>query len=335
MMNSLLRDSIKVVLPLMTITVFVYLPNSRARAQQELTRADVDQMIEELSNWGRWGKNDQLGALNLITPEKRKQAAALVKKGISISLARLAEEEKTADNPNPFEQRMLPTVDVKWGQWSVDNFSVNYHGYSHTHMDALCHLSYRGKIYNGYSKDQITSVGARQLSVHSIKNGIVTRGILIDIPWLRGQKYLDPGTAIYPEELEVFENRAGIHISSGDVVFLRTGRWARRDEVGPWNPEDGIAGLHVSCAKWLKRRDIAMLGSDAASDVIPSKVSGITHPVHLLMLYAMGVHLFDNCDLEEVSKVAAKEKCWEFLLTTAPIPVRGGTGSPLNPIATF
>ncbi len=125
-------------------------------------------------------------------------------------------------------------------------------------------------------------------------------------------------------------------MQSGDVVFIRTGRWARRDLTGPWDiAKDGAAGLHASCATWLRERDVAMLGSDAASDVIPSGVPGISHPVHLLTLHAMGVHIFDNCDLEELSKVASRLQRWEFLLTAAPIPVEGGTGSPLNPIGTF
>ena len=106
--------------------------------------------------------------------------------------------------------------------------------------------------------------------------------------------------------------------------------------MGPWDAEkDGLAGLHVSCVKWLKERDVAMLGSDAASDVLPSGVEGFSHPVHLLTLHAMGVHIFDNCDLESLSEAAASRHRWEFLITAAPIPVEGGTGSPLNPIATF
>jgi len=219
--------------------------------------------------------------------------------------------------------------------WAVDQYRVDYHGYAHTHMDSLCHLFFRGKMYNGFSRDEVTASGANRLSIENIKGGIFTRGILIDIPHLRGVKYLEPGSPIYPEELDAWENRAGLKVGPGDVVFIRTGRWARRAEKGPWDFEQGLAGLHGSCARWLRKRDIAMLGSDSASDVIPSQIPEVSHPIHLLTLHAMGVHIFDNCDLEAIAKTSAKLKRWDFLLTAAPIPVTGGTGSPLNPIATF
>ena len=308
----------------------------RAQTSRTMTGADVDKLYQEVSNWGRWGKDDQLGALNLITPAKRKQAAMLVKEGVSVSLARNAEEVAAADNPDPFGQTMLKTGNEPGNQWAVDNFSVSYHGFAHTHMDSLCHLLHKGKMYNGYSVEEITKQGTNKLSIHNIKQGIFTRGVLIDIPVLRGVKYLEPGEAVYPEELTAWENRARIKVAPGDVVFFRTGRWACRAENGPWSvQEKGAAGLHASCAKWLRERDVAMVGSDAAMDVMPSGIPGVSHPIHLLTLNAMGVHIFDNCDLEEIGEACAKFKRWEFLITASPMPVEGGTGSPLNPIATF
>ena len=307
-----------------------------AQSPREMTKADVERLHSELSNWGRWGKDDQLGTLNLITSEKRKQAATLVREGISVSLARNAEETEAADNPDPFVQTMLRTGNEPGNQWAVDNYSVSYHGFAHTHMDSLCHLLYQGKMFNGFSQKEITEAGTAKLSIHNAKSGIFTRGVLIDIPALRGVEYLEPGSPIYPEELIAWENRAGAKVGSGDVVFFRTGRWARRAAKGPWSVSDlGAAGLHASCAKWIRERDVAMVGSDAAMDVMPSGIPGMTHPVHLLTLNSMGVHIFDNCDLEAVSKKCSELKRWEFLITAAPIPVEGGTGSPLNPIASF
>lgn len=314
--------------------VFACGPTGSSR--ETVTKETVDGWMTELSNWGRWGADDQLGTLNLITPAKRKQAAQLVKEGISVSLARIAETKVAPDNPRPFEHKMLTTGRNSVGQWAMDRYSVAYHGLAHTHIDSLCHLFYRGKMYNGFSRNEVGSAGAEKLSIDNLKTGIFTRGILIDIPRLRGVKYLEPGTPIYPADLDAWEKRAGLKVTGGDVIFIRTGRWARRDAVGPWDVnERGMAGLHASCAKWLKERDIAMLGSDAASDVIPSGIEGVTHPIHILTLHAMGVHIFDNCDLEELSKTAARLKRWEFLITAAPIPVKGGTGSPLNPIASY
>ncbi len=299
-----------------------------------VTQADVDHLMTELSNWGRWGKQDQIGTVHLITDAKRKEAAALVREGYSVSLAHNAETEKAADNPSPFYHRMLSTGAHPSGQFVLDEYKVSYHGYAHTHMDALCHMAWHGKMFNDFPQTDVTEQGAKELAVTGFKNGIFTRGILIDIPALKNVPYLEPSTAIYPEDLAAWERKAGVTIGSGDVVFIRTGRWAERAAKGPWDPAH-LAGLHVTCAKWLKQRDVAMVGSDGATDVMPSGVPGVVQPMHQLLLVAMGTPIFDNCDLEEISAQAAKRKRWAFLLTAAPIPVPGGTGSPLNPIATF
>jgi kynurenine formamidase len=306
----------------------------RGASPHDATRADVDRWMTELSNWGRWGKQDQVGTVNLITPEKRREAAALVKDGNSVSLAHNAVTEKTADNPSPFFHKMLSTGAHPDGQFVLDEYRVSYHGYAHTHMDALCHMAWHGKMYNGFPQTEVTEQGAKELAVTGYKSGIFTRGVLIDIPRLKNVPYLEPGTAIYPEELDAWESKTGIKVSSGDVVFIRTGRWARRAAKGPWDPAR-IAGLYASTAKWLKQRDVAMVGSDAATDVMPSGVSGVIQPMHQLLLIAMGTPIFDNCDLELLAEAAARRSRWTFLLTAAPIPVPGGTGSPLNPIATF
>jgi kynurenine formamidase len=201
-------------------------------------------------------------------------------------------------------------------------------------MDALCHMAWHGKMYNGFPQTDVTDQGAKELAITGYKDGIFTRGILIDIPRLKNVPFLEPATAIYPEDLDDWERKTGIKVGSGDVVFIRTGRWARRKKEGPWDPAR-IAGLYASCAKWLKQRDVAMVGSDAATDVMPSGVPGVVQPMHQLLLVAMGTPIFDNCDLEELANSAATRNRWTFLLTAAPLPVPGGTGSPLNPVATF
>jgi kynurenine formamidase len=190
-------------------------------------------------------------------------------------------------------------------------------------------------MYNGYSQDVVTENGAARNSIANFKNGIITRGILMDIPRLKGVDYLEPGTRIYPEVLDAWEKKAHLKVGPGDVVFIRTGRFARRDAKGPWPIRDGLAGLYITAAKWLHSRDVAVLGSDAAEDVLPSGIEGIPQPIHELVLVAMGMPIFDNCDLELISREAAKRQRWEFLVTAAPAAVPGGTGSVLNPIATF
>lgn len=307
-----------------------------AQTNPALNKADIDRWMTELSNWGRWGKTDQAGTVNLITPDKRKAAAQLVREGVSLSLARDADQVKSADNSEPWEHVMTATG--AWpadDQFSGDTYTVSYHGYGHTHMDALCHMFYKGKMYNGFSQMDVTDKGANKLAVTNFKTGIFTRGVLIDIPRLKGVPYLEPDVAIYPEDLVAWEQRAGIRVGSGDVVFLRTGRWARRAARGAWDAGAHSAGFYASCARWLHQRDVAMIGSDAGSDVMPSRIAGVAQPIHQLMLIALGTPIFDNCDLEAIAEAAAQRHRWEFLLTAAPLAVPGGTGSPLNPIATF
>lgn len=319
---------------LLCLIAFMMVDSVQAQVP-EMAQKEFEKMVRELSNWGRWGKEDQFGALNLITPEKRLEAARLVKTGLSVSLAHPAATKITADNPSPYFHTMLRHGGTD-GMWAVDELRVSYHGFAHTHMDSLCHLFYKGRMYNGFSRSEVKESGAQKLSIDNVKQGIFTRGVLIDIPALRGVDYLEPGAAIMPEELVAWENRSGTKVRPGDVVFIYTGRWAARDAKGPWSVDkSGAAGLHASCARWIKERDIAMLGSDAGSDVAPSRVEGITHPIHILCLHAMGIHIFDCCDLEELHRTTQKLKRWEFLIQAAPIPVKGGTGSPLNPIATF
>jgi kynurenine formamidase len=304
--------------------------SSQTAPTRTITAAQYESWKKDLSNWGRWGKDDQIGALNLITAAKRKEAAALVKEGFSVSLAGDADTVKAVDNPFPYEHEMLAIGN--------DRIGVRYHGIAHTHLDSLAHINEDGVFYNGYKPDAdaVLKGGHQKNSIHNLKNGIFTRGILLDIPRLKGVPYLEPGTPIYVEDLEAWERMAGVKVSAGDALFVRTGVWARRQTVGPWlrgRAEGGkSAGLDPSVIPWLKQRDIAILGSDHPQYVSPSELRGAVHDFALVYL---GVHLFDNCDLEALGDAAAARNRWEFLLTAAPLPIRGGTGSPANPIGTF
>jgi kynurenine formamidase len=300
-----------------------------AGAAQTASKADFERWKTELSNWGRWGKDDQVGAINLITPAKRRRAADLVTEGFSVSLADDADTEKAIDNQNPYEHSMLAL--------GSDRFGVAFHGITHTHLDSLAHVNYDGVFYNGYTPDKeevMKRGGHPRNSIINLKNGIFTRGILIDIPRLKGVPYLEPGTPIYVSDLEAWEKKAGVKVGAGDALFIRTGVWARRAANGPWvrGRAGKAAGLDTSVLPWLKQRDIALLGSDHPQGVAPSDPPG---SVHDFTLVTLGVHLLDNCNLEALADAAAARKRWEFLLTAAPLPIKGGTGSPVNPIATF
>ncbi|MDP6580179.1 MAG: cyclase family protein [Vicinamibacterales bacterium] len=305
-----------------------------AQTSHDVTQAMVEGWMTELSNWGRWGDDDQLGALNLITPDKRKQAAALVREGISVSMSHNYLTERAADATSPFEHEM--TGVGRGGAFVGDRFSIAYHGYAHSHMDSLCHMAHEGVMYNGFTRaNDVSDAGCGKLAILDAKQGIMTKGVLMDIARLKGVDYLEPGTPIYVEDLEVWERQAGVRVEPGDILLVRAGRWARRAEVGPWATGREAAGLHASVGPWLKERDVAMIGSDYTNDALPSGVDGVSQPIHQLVLVAMGVRIFDNLDLEAVAEEAARQNRWEFMLTAAPLAVTGGTGSPLNPIATF
>jgi len=356
---------------------------------RNLTKEDVDRWMTELSNWGKWGKDDQAGTINLITPAKRKAAAALVKEGISVSAsldADLPKEGSTgvplggggprggapgggpgqagqgappppAANPQgggrgpegrggrggPFVERPTwslasrpPGPDPRpLASYVVDTISVSYHGNNTTHLDALSHLYIQGQIYNGFPQTSYTDRGAGKDDVMAFKNGIFTRGLLFDIPKLKGVPYLGDDEPIYPEDLEAWEKKAGFRLESGDAMLVRTGRWLRVKEKGPLNLNVATPGLYASCCKWMRERGVAILGSDVVQDVRPSRVEGVNQPIHQIGLRAMGLPLIDNCILEELGEAAAKRRRWAFLLTVNPLRVPGATGGPVNPIATF
>jgi len=305
-----------------------FMPFVTAQSNRNVTAATVENWMTELSNWGRWGRGDQLGALNLITPAKRVEAAKLVKTGVSVSLAHNYSVNPDLGLPPPFDQEisMLNTP----GEYVMERVSFSYHGGIHSHLDALCHVLWQGKMYNGFSKSDVNEDGCQKLGIANVKQGILTRGILMDIPRLKGVDYLPPGTAVYIEDLEAWEEQTGVHVSSGDVIFVRTGRWATPGSAG-----SGSAGLHASVAPWLRERDVAIVGGDYANDAIPSDVQGVFLPIHQLTIVAMGVRLFDSLDLEALAEEAVRQGRWEFMLSASPIPVEGGVGSPMNPIATF
>jgi kynurenine formamidase len=297
-----------------------------------LTTDEVLALHHSLSNWGRWGADDQLGALNFITPELTAAAAAGVRTGRTVSCARPLPTQAAVDNPAPVAHHMIGTATEGFGS---DYFAIASHGYATSHIDALCHIFHQGHVYNGYPVETVTAHGAVQLGIHHLSSGIVTRGVLIDIPRLRGVDALEPGDPIFPEDLEAAEQQAELKVGRGDLLCLRTGRWKWRLDHGPWDASQQLAGLDASCLQWLHDRQVAALGSDGVADVLPSRVDGVTMPIHTVAIVAMGLHLLDNLDLDGLAEVCSEEGRWDFLLTIAPLILKRGTASPVNPIAVF
>jgi hypothetical protein len=310
---------------------------SRATPAPRMTKEEFEKLMKELSNWGRWGKDDQLGTVNLITPEKRKQAARLVKEGISLSLAPLVPVGKIGQGgPGPKfigPSAESSTIDVNFasdttinGQgrstWVHEqNYSLpsTHHG---PHFDALCHVAFDGKTYNGYTLTQIASKtgGCNKLAIGGIRDKIVTRGILVDIAAMKGVKQLAPGTYIRTEDIEAFEKWAKVKFEPGDLFLYRLG--GSKD-----------SGLDASMVRFLKQRDIALLGGETAHETF--NVPGLPVAIHSLIMVALGMNMFDNLDLEMLAETAARLKRWEFMFVAAPTPQTNGTGSQINPIAIF
>jgi kynurenine formamidase len=221
-----------------------------------------------------------------------------------------------------------------------DRVEIDFHGGSYTHLDALCHIAYNHRLFNGYIlKDTVNATdGCAKNSVMTMKDGIVTRAVLVDIPRLRGVRYLEAGTRVTRAEVEAWERRANVHIGPGDAVLLRTGRWARPPEE-PGTPRVSGAGWDVWSVPLFKERDISVLGSDNAQEVAdniepPADRLSVT-AIHKAVGNAMGVAIVDNLDLEHAAETAARLNRWEFMLVISPLRVPHGTGSPVNPIGFF
>ena len=301
-----------------------------APAPLTVTRDTFDVWMTRLSNAGRWGANDELGTLNLITPAKRRAAAQSVRDGITVSLERevLAGPDSVALFPfhlRAYTRRFDSTVTA-----AADSLSVIAHGLQRTHLDALSHIAYRGRFYNDVPLDQLSPGGARRLGVEAMQRGIITRGVLVDLPRLRGVEFLPPGTAVTSADLQQWERQHKVRVETGDVLLIRVG--GRAPDAAARAP---APGLHPSLAVWLRERGVAALGCDCGNEASPSPVSGLSIPLHALAVAAMGMPLLDNLDLEEAAREAAARERPTFLFVAAPPRIRGATSTLINPLAVF
>ncbi len=307
-----------------------------------ISAQDFDQLFKKVCNWGVWGDEDERGTLNYINLESVRTAAALVRSGQTVSMALPINKVAGPDNPRPVAHYMahLFEVDPAFGEpgFSLDFVAGETHGDCHTHIDALCHVAYKGKLYNGKSASAVTTHGPRIQDITTYAHGVVGRGVLLDIPRLRGVRWLEPGEAVTREELEKCESAEGVSLRRGDILVFRTGHHRRRLELGPWNngyDGEGKAGLHASAITLLHERKVAAFFPDGDGETVPSNVEGIAYPIHALQLAAMGMICADSLQLEDVSVICEKEKRWEFFVVAAPLRLPEGTGSFFNPIAIF
>lgn len=307
------------------------------------TTEEFERIFESVKNWGRWGQDDELGTLNYITPESVQKAASLVRSGRRASMAIPINKEAGPDNPRPALHFVTNGHDrrVSSGKMTVaeDFIGMSFHGDCHSHTDALCHIAYGGLVYNGKPASEVwTSIGATSLDIAVRATGVVGRGVLLDIPRLRGVKWLEPGEAVSRAELEAAERAEGVRLGKGDIFVFRTGHHRRRLELGAWdnNPDaEGKAGLALDAIPWMHERNIAAFLPDGDGETVPSRVDGIPWPIHPLQIAAMGMATSDSLQLEEVAEACEAEQRWEFMVVGLPLRLPGASGSPWNPIAIF
>jgi kynurenine formamidase len=303
------------------------------------TSQQKSEWIARHSNWGRWGKDDQLGALHLITGQKRRQAQRLAREGIVVSLARnIWIVQRNPANPvnrpgSFFELDLYPGSIVEAGsadEYIFDKQHFAVHGGFVTHVDSLCHLSFEGKIYNGLSyRETVTPAGCAKSGIQHAKGGIVTRGLLIDLPRLRGVSSLAPSDRLRPDDVVRWEQQTGLKVSAGDAIILYTGQ---RDSQPPGQVALPLSGATIvpdhpkfdtSMVSFFKERDVAVVGLD-------SVVADAQY-----VIVALGLYAINNMDLNELAATARRLNRWEFLLTVAPVATPGATGAIVNPLALF
>ena len=301
-----------------------------------MTEAEFRSMYERLCGQLPWGKDDRRGALNYITPGEVLAAVREVKLGRPVSLAAPVEHWPAADNPDPARHEMKGPLGADAGpglSFSMDRFAMNVHGNADSHIDALCHVIFDGRLHNGLAADTIDENGAAELSIDVAADGIVGRGVLLDVPRSRGVRWLEPGDHVTVDDLLAAERDQGVRVGRGDIVFVRVGHRRRRAEQGPWDAAQARAGLHSTVLPVLAERQVAVLGGDGNNDTAPSAVTGVEFPVHVLAVNALGLHLLDYLQFTELAAACAAIGRWSFLCVIAPLRLPTGTGSPVNPIA--
>jgi kynurenine formamidase len=304
-----------------------------------VTTKEFGELFRTLSNWGRWGPEDQRGALNYLTPDRVAAAARLVRDGATVTLSLPLNTEAAVHNPKPADHYMTERSPPDTAPHSVhflkDYVGADYHNDGHTHIDALCHIAYEGQLYNGRSAGAVSDDRAEVNTIRVLESGLIGRGVLLDIPRLRQVPWLEPGEHVFRDDLELAERAQGVSVRAGDILLVRTGHARRLAELGPWDTAGAKAGLHPSAMTFVGERAVAALGSDGNSDTAPSSTEGVDFPIHVLAITAMGIHLLDYLQFEDVCTACVERGRWEFLFTATPLRIGGGTGSPINPTAVF
>ncbi|ROQ99872.1 kynurenine formamidase [Streptomyces sp. 2132.2] len=302
--------------------------------EPRVSRREFDAIFAEVRTWGRWTPADR-GAWNRVTPEHVRRAASLVRSGTAVPLGLPWDTRGGPDNRRPALHHMTDLGDVEAPEPATykDFLAVDYHGKAVSHLDALSHVAYGGRLYDGYPAGEVIGAGGARFGSVAALGPLVTKGVLLDLPAVLGTDWLEPGRAVHARDVLAAERALGVTVDEGCAVLLRSGRFRRSRELGPWDSGAASAGFHVDALPLLAERGVALLGADGDSDLRPSPVEGVHSPVHALAVAAMGVPLLDNLDLEALSAACAEAGRHEFMIVVAPLNVPGGTGSPVDPVA--
>jgi kynurenine formamidase len=294
---------------------------------------EVHALFEQLSNQGRWGDDDELGTLNYLTPELTAQACASVRSGRVVSIGHDVGLVASRKNLRPAEHRMLYLSADPFA--CVDQITIAPHGYHETHLDAITHTYYRKKhVYNGRTVEEtVFADGLDFGSVYASRNGIVGRGVLLDVARARGVDWLGPEEYVTVEDLEAAEAAVEGGVRSGDILFVRIGLGAREAVEGPEDPKHR-AGLTADCLPWLHEKQIAVYSGDCFERE-PMPYADVAMPVHMIGSAAMGLVLLDHAAMEPLASACIEEERWHFLATVSPLRIPRGTGSPVNPLCIF
>jgi kynurenine formamidase len=295
------------------------------------THDEIATLLATRNNWGRWGVDDERGAVNLVTPERTRAAVAGIRSGQVMSLSRPFPKSPGPTNPKPANHYLMREARGAGGMAS-DYLGVNFHGLACTHIDALNHAWSEDGMWNGRRpEDVLHPTGARWGSIDAWGDGIVTRGVLLDVPRFRGEPYVTQGRPVHGDELHEICAAQGVEVGPGDAVAVYSGREAHdRHEAAPWGTGPARPGLHASCLAFLRDTDCSLLVWDML-DMAPNDVE-MDWAVHAA-LYAFGRALVDNAILEPLADICAERGSHDFMFVAAPLPVAGGTGSPVNPLA--
>ena len=306
----------------------------------------VRALARRYRNWGRWGAGDELGTVNFITAEKITAAARLVRQGKVISLAipfdANGPQTGYGGRNNPLHYMLQDGGDVASGaqdflaglRYCDDGITMPLQ--CATQWDALSHIYFDGKMYNDRGPAEVTSSGARSNAITALKNKIVTRGVLPDIPRLKEKPWLAAGEAIYPADLDAAAAAERVAIASGDIVLIRTGQMREVRERGSWGQYSGgpAPGLSLTCASWLAEHEIAGYATDTwGTEVIPNETPDVFQPLHCVAIVNMGMLVGEIFTLEELAEDCAADGIYEFLFVAPPLPITGAVGSPINPQA--